>query len=313
MEPKSKYVEGKLLAEGKTKRIIEVVENPNLVIIENKEDITAHDDPGFTKKFASKAVCATTTTCRVSELLNKLGIPTAFVEQLSEAKPKVKFVAKKSSMISLEVVVRRYAVGSYLKREPSLVQEPPFRFEEPVIEFFLKTTKGALVINGETVIDGLNPKLGEEDPLIGNPFDSEWILLHAKKPVADPESNLSRKIDKQVMASKVLPFSDKVASDVTMGQIRDIALCTFIALENAFKRIGVRFIDFKIELGVDVETGFIVIADVIDNDSWRIRDENWQELSKERFRQGESLDVVEQLYQLVAELVSRPEFLGEVA
>jgi len=220
---------------------------------------------------------------------------------------------KRCKMIPLEVVARRYAYGSYLKREPSLAQEPPLRFNEPVIEFFLKTSKGMLVVNGKTIVEGLKWEKGEnggeEDPFIIDPFEPDWHLAHSKKPLGTPGSDL----DRVVLAADVLPFSDKVASDKTMWIIRDIMHKVFIALEDAFDRVLTRFIDIKIEVGIDPETGMIVVADDINNDSWRIRDENWQELSKERFRQGEKLEVVEQLYQLVAEIVSRPEFLGEVA
>ncbi len=57
----------------------------------------------------------------------------------------------------------------------------------------------------------------------------------------------------------------------------------------------------KIEFGLDVD-GNLLVSDVIDNDSWRLRDADWKELSKEAFRQGETLDEVEKNYSYVATL-----------
>ena len=65
------YQKADVLNEGKTKTIWSVKDNPALIVIENKKDITAFDDPKFTKQFELKAQYATTTTCRVFELLKK--------------------------------------------------------------------------------------------------------------------------------------------------------------------------------------------------------------------------------------------------
>lgn len=75
-----------------------------------------------------------------------------------------------------------------------------------------------------------------------------------------------------------------------------------LVLEGAFSQLGIRFIDFKIEFGITT-TGKLVIADVIDNDSWRARDCNWNELSKQLFRDNASRKLIENKYALMAELV----------
>lgn len=287
------YKKGSKLNEGKTKIVWKVKNRPDLVIIENKNDITAFDDPSFTKQFKTKAEHATTVTCRVFELLKKAGIPVAYEKQISQNQ----FIAPNCEMIPLEVVSRRFAVGSFLKRHPELATKEgdlPNRFHKTVIEFFLKTTKGDLVnYKGEKVLKGLDPKKGEEDPFIETPFESIWKLYHSKKPKWEDGAVIINKIE----ASKVLPNSPKNI----IKYIEEIARKVFLVLEGAWNVQGYRIIDMKIELGID-RNGNLLVADVIDNDSWRLRNLDWQELSKEAFRQGEKLDKVEKKYGFVAEL-----------
>jgi phosphoribosylaminoimidazole-succinocarboxamide synthase/phosphoribosylcarboxyaminoimidazole (NCAIR) mutase len=295
------YEKGKLVTEGKTKKIFEVVDSKGqLVIVENKEDITAFDDSSKTRTFKTKSVFATTTTCRVFELLSKAGIPIAYQEQISP----IEFVALNCKMIKLEVVARRFAVGSYLKRNPQLKrpeEQPPYRFHRLVAEFFLKTTEGKFIhSHGETLIEGLDPQKGEEDPIISNPFEGEWQLFHSKKPAWDKTANLKRTIKDY----QVVPESDTVTVRDRVEMMENILRKVFLVLEGAWNNLGLHFIDLKIEFGID-PFGNLVVADVIDNDSWRLRDQNWQELSKEAFRQDEELTEVEKKYGIVANLVEQ--------
>ncbi len=291
----NKHEKAKKIIEGKTKTIWSVKNDPDLIIIENKKDITAFDDPKFTKQFELKAQYATTTTCKVFELLKKAGIPVAYEKQLSPTE----FLVPSCVMIPLEVVARRYAVGSYLKRKPDLTQsdgQPPFRFDDVYTEFFLKTTNGQLSVrDGKMLVSGLDAKKGEEDPLIANPKEAEWKLLHPKKQPSDPECDLG----KSVQAKDVVDIPG------AMDKMEDILKQTFLALEEAWQNLyNYRLIDMKIEFGITTK-GELMVADVIDNDSWRLRDSDWNELSKEAFRQGEELSEVEKKYGLVAELVEK--------
>ena len=290
------YKKGRKIIEGKTKIIWACENDPNLVIIENKNDITAFDDSSFTKKFKTKAVYATTVTCRVFELLKKAGISVAYESQVSPTE----FLAPDCTMIPLEVVARRYAVGSFLKRHPEFSpkdNETPVRFHSLVTEFFLKTTKGSLIgEDGEKILEGLNPKEGEEDPFILNPHEESWKLYHPKKPSWDVGAILK----KEIKANKVLKgnLTEKIKEmDIMLRKV-------FLTLEGAWNALGLRIIDMKIEFGVNKE-GKLMVADVIDNDSWRLRDALWEELSKEAFRQGEGMDEVERKYGLVASLTQR--------
>jgi len=275
-----------LVAKGKTKEIWGT-DNPNVVIMKNLRNITADNDPNKTRAFETKAISATTTTCRVFELLEQTGIPTAYIKQLSETE----IVAKSCAMIPLEVIARRYAVGSYLKRHPELGKEEgemPHRFHRLCFELFLKTTNGGLSIDGETLISGLTPD--EDDPFICNPFDNQWTLLHPKTTDKKPLGNVDN--------GKILPENIKIK------QIEELTRKTFLVLEGAWNNLGYRLIDFKLEFGI-TNAGELVIADVIDNDSWRLRTADWEELSKQVFREGHPLNEVENKYARVAQLVSQ--------
>jgi phosphoribosylaminoimidazole carboxylase/phosphoribosylaminoimidazole-succinocarboxamide synthase len=76
----------------------------------------------------------------------------------------------------------------------------------------------------------------------------------------------------------------------------------FEILEKAWKKFDVNLIDMKIEIGIN-QNKEIVIADVIDNDSWRIwpNGDPKQQLDKQSFRDGESLTTVQEKYRIVTE------------
>jgi phosphoribosylaminoimidazole-succinocarboxamide synthase len=86
-------------------------------------------------------------------------------------------------------------------------------------------------------------------------------------------------------------------------QAEPIARRVFELLADQWRRwLGV-LIDLKIEFGI-TDKGELVVADVIDPDSWRVVRKGLQ-LSKEPYRQGASVEEVKRLYTMVADLTSR--------
>jgi len=79
-----------------------------------------------------------------------------------------------------------------------------------------------------------------------------------------------------------------------------IARQTFLVLEKAWQLAGRRLVDFKVEFGFNAE-GELLLADVIDNDSWRVIEEGAY-IDKQLYRDGTALDVVTRRYRQVAEL-----------
>src|SRR5262249_39133601 len=114
-EEHRKHSLGAVVAEGKTKTIHRIVGSPDLVALVSKDDITAGDGAKH-DVIDGKGALANRTTCNVFRLLKACGLPIAFEEQDSATS----FVGPQCAMLPYEVVTRREAHGSYLKRNPHI-------------------------------------------------------------------------------------------------------------------------------------------------------------------------------------------------
>jgi phosphoribosylaminoimidazole-succinocarboxamide synthase len=298
---KREFKKGKILHEGKTKKVFEVINHPDLVIIQNKDDITKNDDPSQTRAMHSKAILATETTCIVFEFLRKNGLPVAYKERISNTE----FLATRSDMLHLEVIERPYGYGSFLSRYPQYLKlngEIPHRFEEPRFEVFLKTTGGSIISKDGEKIGTLpnDVKTGRpiDDPFIYNPREQFWLLKHPKLPVNEKESGICT-----IFSGDILP------EEISMQNIERIANKTSHLLETFLSFIDLTLVDFKMEFGRGPD-GELLIADVLDNDSWRLRTHEWKELSKELFRQNRDMKEIEESYQFVAKELRRAEIIS---
>lgn len=126
-------MKGKLLSEGKTKQIYQHAKDPNLVLIESKDRITAGDGVK-SHEMKDKSEYSTRTNAAVFEYLNSVGVPTSFVSRV-EGSSKA-FVAKNCEMIPIEWVTRRLATGSFLRRHPNVKEG--YRFAPVKLETFYK-------------------------------------------------------------------------------------------------------------------------------------------------------------------------------
>ena len=98
------------LYEGKAKKVY-ATEDPNLVIVSYKDDATAFD--GAKKgTIVGKGVINNQMTNRLMAKMEKAGIPTHFVEELSERDTLV----KKVSIVPLEVIIRNISAGHFASR-----------------------------------------------------------------------------------------------------------------------------------------------------------------------------------------------------
>ena len=117
------------LYEGKAKKVF-AADDPQLLIVSYKDDATAFN--GLKKgTIVGKGVINNRMSNLLMQRLEKSGIPTHFVEELSDRETLV----KKVSIVPLEVIVRNIAAGSFSKRYGV---EEGFVFEAPTIEFSYK-------------------------------------------------------------------------------------------------------------------------------------------------------------------------------
>ncbi len=117
------------LYEGKAKKVYET-DDPSVVIVSYKDDATALD--GLKKgTIVGKGVVNNRMTNYLMQLLEKHGIPTHFVAELSERETAVKRV----SIVALEVIIRNVSAGHFAERYGV---EEGIIFKEPTIEFSYK-------------------------------------------------------------------------------------------------------------------------------------------------------------------------------
>ena len=115
--------------EGKAKKVFRT-DDPELYIVDYKDDATAFN--GLKKgTIAGKGVINNQMTNHLMRRIERAGVPTHFVKELSERETLV----KKVSIVPLEVIIRNISAGSFAKRygvEEGIV------FDQPTIEFSYK-------------------------------------------------------------------------------------------------------------------------------------------------------------------------------
>ncbi len=118
-----------LLHEGKAKKVF-LTDNSDLVIQEFKDDATAFNNK---KKgtISNKGVVNNAISCKLFTYLTDNGVPTHFVEKLSDRD----MLCKHLDIIMVEVVARNTAAGSLVRRYGF---EEGTRLENPIIELYLK-------------------------------------------------------------------------------------------------------------------------------------------------------------------------------
>lgn len=121
--------QGKLLYEGKAKKVF-ATDNPNFYIQHFKDDATAGDG-AKRGTIVGKGVINNRMSALLFSMLEKKGVPTHFVELLSDRD----MLVKKLDIQLIEVVVRNIAAGSLVK---NLGVKMGTKLKKPILEFCLK-------------------------------------------------------------------------------------------------------------------------------------------------------------------------------
>ncbi|MBA3516431.1 MAG: AIR carboxylase family protein [Rhizobiales bacterium] len=268
------YPLGTQLDEGKTKKIFGIRNDPSLVALVAKDDLTAGDGAKH-DILAGKAAFANETACNALRLLKDCDLPVAFERRLSA----MSLLAPKCAMLPYEVVARREAHGSYLKRNPHMVKG--HLFPKLVVELYLKTKNRSWK----------DHRLVCDDPFMTYVAGSEIKLFDPSKPIHGQAAFLTLRPDEVFsMADEAQLFPEMVR----------LARQAFLVLERAWQLAGGRLVDFKVEFGIDTD-GQLRLADVVDNDSWRVLRDG-ANIDKQVYREGGALDVVTENYRQVAEI-----------
>ena len=124
-----KVTKGEQLYEGKAKKVF-ATSDPDIVLVSYKDDATAFN--GLKKgTIIGKGVVNNRMSNHMFRQLEKAGVPTHYVEELSDRETLV----KKVSIVPLEVIIRNIAAGSMSKR---LGIQEGTALKCPVLEFSYK-------------------------------------------------------------------------------------------------------------------------------------------------------------------------------
>lgn len=288
--------------EGKTK-IIKTARKPHLVTLTAKDTLTA-SHAVRQADIADIGCQKTRQSCNVFNYLNRCKIQTAFIKQLDERT----MLCEACEMFPIKFIIRRYPWGSYLKRNPKAVPENglPEAFKNLKVELFHKNTVVKTDSSCKQMSENEARKNYSKDgvwneDIFATPYiaitEKDWNIFSSQKPVeGEPLITI-----KPVLPVHVLEYI-----------ARHIILSAFIALETVWRKIEinglpVHLVDAKFEIGRRVRDGKIVLADVIDNDCWRI----WpggdpaNQLDKQAFREGYSLKDIDERYSLATQLTEQ--------
>jgi phosphoribosylaminoimidazole-succinocarboxamide synthase len=273
---------GPKLAEGKTKIIYAHPDDPALAIMMHKDSISAGDG-ARRNTIDGKGTLSGRTAANVFRLLNSAGIVTHFV---AAPEPTVMLV-RRCDMIPIEVVMRRIATGSYLKRHPETAEGT--RFDPPLVEFFLKDDARH------------DPQITAEELAaqgIATATEAERMLAEGRRVFETLERAWAQQdvtlVDMKIEFGRLV--GDKRSAGAGYGGLLEDG--------NTSQEPGN---EGRSQYPIPNTQYPIIVADMIDNDSWRIwpGGEKSRMLDKQIYRNmqqvdDEGLEQIRQLYETVA-------------
>ncbi len=231
-----------LLYEGKAKKVYKT-EDENVLIVDYKDDATAFN--GLKKgTIVGKGAINNRMSNHIFRLLEKEGVPTHLVEELSDRETAV----KKVEIVPLEVIIRNVAAGSFSKK---LGIEEGRKLLRPTLEFSYKNDElGDPFINGyyalalglatEEEIETISDYAFRVNDVLIKYFDSIGIEL------IDFKIEFGRLADGTViLADEISPDTCRLWDKETREKLdkdrfrRDLGNVED-AYEEVFKRLGIK-------------------------------------------------------------------------
>ncbi len=189
------------LYEGKAKKVFKT-DDEDILIVDYKDDATAFNGE---KKgtIVGKGVINNRMTNHVFELLEKEGVPTHLIEELSDRETAVKRV----QIVPLEVIVRNVAAGSFSKR---LGVEEGTPLKIPTIEFSYKNDElGDPLINSYFAVALGLASWEEIEKIKKYAFQVNDVLkayfLQADMKLIDFKIEFGRYYDEIILADEISP------------------------------------------------------------------------------------------------------------
>ena len=229
-----------MLYEGKAKKVY-TTEDPDVLIVDYKDDATAFDGQ---KKgtIVGKGAINNRMTNHIFKLFEKDGIPTHYIEELSDRETAV----KKVEIIPLEVIIRNITAGSFAKKmgveEGIVLKRPTLEFSyknddlhDPFINRYYAL---ALDLATEEEIDTIEKYAFQVNEIMKKYFDSLGIDL------VDFKIEFGRYKGQVILADEVSPDTcrlwdketheklDKDRFRRAMGNVED-------AYNEVFRRLGI--------------------------------------------------------------------------
>lgn len=230
-----------LLYEGKAKKVY-TTEDPDVLIVDYKDDATAFN--GLKKgTIVGKGAINNRMTNFLFKKMEEKGVPTHFIEELSDRETAV----KKVEIVPLEVIIRNVAAGSFSKK---LAVEEGTVLKCPTLEFSYKNDDlGDPFINSYYAL-GLGLATQEEiDKITEYAFKVNEVLIDYFKSIdielIDFKIEFGRYKGQIILADEISPDTcrlwdintreklDKDRFRRDLGNVED-------AYQEVFKRLGIQ-------------------------------------------------------------------------
>ncbi len=229
-----------LLYEGKAKKVF-TTDDPDIVIVSYKDDATAQD--GLKKgTIVGKGAINNRMSNHIFKLLEKDGIPTDYVEELTDNETAVKRV----EIVPLETIVRNISAGSFAKK---MGMEEGIVLKRPTLEFSYKSDALhdpfindyyalALDIANEEEIETISDYAFRINDILKEYFDSLGIIL------VDFKIEFGRYMGGIILADEISPDTCRLWDKETREKLdkdrfrRDLGNVED-AYNEVFRRLGI--------------------------------------------------------------------------